>query len=206
MIHERTDGNPLFMISVVDYLVDAGFSDGGCEGLRCDPTRGRSRAPAWPDRSFLPRQSWQRSSDRFAKRSGNVDEEECVFGKRFIPAVHFYCHLKDVFRLGFLTSSADHVLTTIMADEFFIGAESQIADSVSLASFLLSNIRMPISQGPPFFLESCLLDREWPMRGASPPLRRSANASLFYSCFCCAVDAGVKKFHENWSITLAREH
>jgi hypothetical protein len=25
MIHERTDGNPLFMISVVDYLVDAGL-------------------------------------------------------------------------------------------------------------------------------------------------------------------------------------
>jgi predicted ATPase len=25
MIHERTDGNPLFMINVVDYLVDAGL-------------------------------------------------------------------------------------------------------------------------------------------------------------------------------------
>jgi predicted ATPase len=43
MIHERTDGNPLFMINVVDYLVDAGLlasSRGQGRRVSRDPRRG----------------------------------------------------------------------------------------------------------------------------------------------------------------------
>ena len=29
VIHQRTDGNPFFMINVVDYLMDAGIMDAG---------------------------------------------------------------------------------------------------------------------------------------------------------------------------------
>ena len=134
--------------------------------------RRRSRWASWPDQSFLPRQSRQRSSDRFAKRSGNVDEEECVFGKRFIPALHFYCHLKDVFRLGFLTSSADHVLTTIMADEFFIGAESPDRGQRIFGKFSLSNVRTLMSRNL-CCMESCLSVASGTCREQVRPCRRT---------------------------------
>ena len=48
-IHERTDGNPLFMINVVDYLVDAGLlasSRGQGRRVSRDPRRGSHRSPS----------------------------------------------------------------------------------------------------------------------------------------------------------------
>jgi hypothetical protein len=63
--------------------------------------------------------------EQILSRSGNVNEEECVSGRRLIHTLDFYCQVNDVFRLGFLTSFGDQVLTTIIADESFIGAESR---------------------------------------------------------------------------------
>ena len=81
-----------------------------------------------------------------SKRSGNVDEEECVSGKRFITTLDFYRYVNHVFRLGFLTSFGDHVLTTIMAEEFFIGAESPDRGQRIFGKFSSSNLSTPMSR------------------------------------------------------------
>ena len=43
MIHQRTDGNPLFMINVVDYLVDAGLLASSSEARAAEPVKDPSR-------------------------------------------------------------------------------------------------------------------------------------------------------------------
>jgi hypothetical protein len=80
-------------------------------------------------------------------RSGNVDEKECVSGKFLIHALDFYCHVNDIFRLGFLTSLAIRYSRPSWPTNLLSVQNSEIADSVSLASVLLSKVRALISRG-----------------------------------------------------------
>ena len=84
MIHERTDGNPLFMINVVDYLVDAGLLAGSRE----------ARAPEsaeilHTDRIEVPRsirQMIERHLERLKPEEQAVLEAASVAGAEFSAA------------------------------------------------------------------------------------------------------------------------
>ena len=84
MIHERTDGNPLFMINVVDYLVDA--------GLLADSREARAAESAEilrTDRIEVPRsvsQMIERNLERLKPEEQAVLEAASVAGAEFSAA------------------------------------------------------------------------------------------------------------------------
>ena len=84
MIHERTDGNPLFMISVVDYLVDAGLLASSREARAAE-----SAEILRTDRIEVPRsvsQMIERNLERLKPEEQAVLEAASVAGAEFSAA------------------------------------------------------------------------------------------------------------------------
>ena len=83
-IHERTDGNPLFMINVVDYLVDAGLLAGSREARAAE-----SAEILVADRIEVPRgvsQMIERNLERLRPEEQAVLEAASVAGAEFSAA------------------------------------------------------------------------------------------------------------------------
>ena len=83
-IHERTDGNPLFMINVVDYLVDAGLLAGSREARAAE-----SAEILVADRIEVPRsvrQMIERNLERLKPEEQAVLEAASVAGPEFSAA------------------------------------------------------------------------------------------------------------------------
>jgi DNA-binding winged helix-turn-helix (wHTH) protein/tetratricopeptide (TPR) repeat protein len=84
VIHDRTDGNPLFMINVVDYLVDAGLLAGSREASATG-----SAEILRPDRVDVPRsvrQMIERNLERLNPEEQAVLESASVAGAEFSAA------------------------------------------------------------------------------------------------------------------------
>ena len=84
MIHQRTDGNPLFMINVVDYLVDAGLLASSSEARAAE-----SAEILRADRIEVPRsvsQMIERNLERLKPEEQAVLEAASVAGAEFSAA------------------------------------------------------------------------------------------------------------------------
>jgi len=79
IIHERTDGNPLFMVNVVDYLVEAGL-------LAASPEESRTLSVVRLDAPRSVRQMVERNLERLKPDEQTVLEGASVVGSEFSAA------------------------------------------------------------------------------------------------------------------------